>query len=152
MPSAKPKHRISARAKRMWDRLQNWYGDALDQYGPHAPEDWCESIDSLPDLEAERAVLAEIRANHPTFPPRFPEFDAICAHARSPRPGAVIGDSLHQRLCDYALRAHSGLQAWKPWSYERRGGQVTAVNIPREDGSTLRVTVEEYLANNRTET
>ena len=98
---AAPKYRISPRANRVWGKLQDWYGDALDQYGPFPPEDWCEVIDAASN-EAERIAMSEIRAKHTAFPPRFPEFDAI--FSRISRPQTVSGPSIMERLIDFVIR------------------------------------------------
>jgi hypothetical protein len=115
-----PAYRMSARAKRVWGKLQDWYGDALSQYGPFPPQDWCEVIDDLPNVTAERAALSEIRRKHVTFPPRFPEFESIVARASRP---VHTGSSMQERLCAFVLehRSLSVAQLRAPWSYLYRG-------------------------------
>jgi len=116
-----PSYRISPRSKRVWGRLSDWYGDALSQYGPFPPQDWCEVIDELPNAAAERAALSEVRQKHLTFPPRFPEFESIVA--RAGRPTALTGPSMQERLCDFVLRNRtlSDAQRRAPWTYLYRG-------------------------------
>lgn len=115
-----PSYRISARAKRVWSKLQSWYGDALDQYGVWPPQDWCEVIDELANVAMERAALSEIRSKHLTFPPRFPEFESILLRVSRP---ATSGASMQERLCAFVLR-HRSLtvtQLRLPWTYLYRG-------------------------------
>ena len=117
-----PVYRVSARAKRVWGKLQDWYGDALSQYGPFPPQDWCEVIDDeLTNAAMERAALSEIRNKHVTFPPRFPEFAVILARAGRP---VLSGTCMQQRLCDFVLehRTLTDAQLRAPWTYLYRGG------------------------------
>jgi len=115
-----PSYRISTRAKRVWGKLQDWYGDALSQYGPFPPQDWCEVIDDLTNAAMERAALSEIRQKHLTFPPRFPEFESILARVGRP---AVSGPSMQDRLGDFVLKHRSltDAQLRGPWTYLYRG-------------------------------
>lgn len=110
MPNAidrKPSHHVSPRAKRVWDRLQSWYGESMDQYGPFAPKDWCEAIDQM-DAELEKRVLDEVRMRHRLYPPRFPEFDAIVARCKGPK-GNAREQSIVERLADLMMKRY-GLQ------------------------------------------
>jgi hypothetical protein len=127
------KHFTSARAKRVWDRLQNWYGDSLDQYGLAPPRDWCAAIDAMGSEVIEERVMAEIRVEHPVYPPRFPQFDALVAKHCGERGTAP---SVAARLIDYVLK-HKETTRWQrgmPWTLVGRvmgnGIEITGVSVP----------------------
>ena len=67
---------ISARARRVWDRLIGWYGTRVaDTYGEDPPRDWCRMIDRVNDNDVKRA-LSIVRTKHPSHPPTLPEFES----------------------------------------------------------------------------
>jgi len=158
MPNAaKAKHRVSARAKRIWDKLQNWYGDQMDQYGPFAPIDWCEAIDAMDD-EVESRVMDEVRIKHRLYPPRFPQFDEIVARLRNPT-GIDRVPSIFERLSDRMLRLHgaqmSAMQLARPMNFVR-GTPISLVSRaepialvcdadPDADRPAYRVRVEDLI-------
>lgn len=92
----------SVRAKRFWEKLHGWYGSALtEQFGPEPPSDWCALVDDSGN-DVVASALAEIRQRHVTFPPKFPEVDAIFAKLKRPHDASP---SMMDLLSDYALRS-----------------------------------------------
>lgn len=136
-----PKYRISPRAKRVWGKLQSWYGDALDQYGAFPPEDWCEVIDASTQ-QAEHAALAEMRKQHTTFPPRFPEFDALFTKAA--RPLAIDGPTPQERLKEFVIanRTLTMRQLAMPWTFLGQHFDAAPAHDPRHvwPGWGIRIT------------
>ena len=149
---------VSVRAKRLWEKLRDWYGTSLiDQYGDMPPSDWCEMIDGA-DNETVKAALAEIRSKHLTFPPRFPEVDSIFSKLERPS-GGDVGPSMQDRLADYVLRNYqlTPNQLRLPWTYigetfdapgldgkvrRNHGVNITGVVIPADgDAPGYRVMV-----------
>jgi hypothetical protein len=127
-----PKHRISDRAKRVWGKLQDWYGDKLEQFGPFPPQDWCDVIDTM-DLMLERRVLPEIRQRHTTFPPTFPEFEALVKRLKAP---AIAGPSIVERLDEHVMRTRRmTFMQTRQRTWLRRGGDIVGLEVPA-DGDT----------------
>ena len=144
---ARPKHKPSVRAQRVWDRLGDWYGARFaDQYGDLPSQDWCTVIDhtSNDDLVA---VLVQVRQQHVTFPPTLPEFAALVKEVRLPRSNAP---SIAEQLAEFAARTYSltPTQLRGPWTYLYRAaaGQlvVTGLVIAADgDHPGYRVSVED---------
>lgn len=139
--------KVSARAKRFWDKLRDWYGTSLtDQYGMTPPADWCAVVDGATN-DVMRAAMSEIRAKHVTFPPKFPEFDAIVSRLKRP---AIQQPSVAAQLADYVLRTKklSGYQLHMPWRYlHDADGFVCGVEVPAyEDAPGYRVMVADMEA------
>lgn len=109
----------SVRAKRFWEKLRDWYGTALtDQFGDAPPADWCAMVDESPN-EIVASALAEIRQRHVTFPPKFPEVDAIFTKLKRPHDA---NPSMMDLLSDYALRTKSLTQRQlRGWTFLYRG-------------------------------
>lgn len=106
---------VSPRARRVWDRLTEWYGTRVaETYGPNPPRDWCRLVDRSNDFDVKRA-LNTIRTKHPSHPPTLPEFESAL---RRPAPvhrepaDATIQERLvayvvkHYRLTTAQLVAH----------------------------------------------
>ena len=70
-----------AKAEATWKRLCSLYGaDVMERkFGAKAPPDWIEVIGKIQSIDA---VLTDVRAKHPQFPPNLPEFEAL-AKARA---------------------------------------------------------------------
>lgn len=97
--------KISARAKRVWQRLCEWYGNRMaESYGPTPPEDWCDVVDRSGNDVVKRA-LSTIRQNYFDHPPTFPQFEkAFAAPVQAERDS---GPSIQERLCAYVMRHHA---------------------------------------------
>lgn len=112
--------KVSDRAKRFWGRLVGYYGAQLtDKFGASPPPDWCEVIDDASN-ETLRAALVEIRREHVTFPPNFPQFEAIIKRIQRPQD---TGPSVQAQLREFVLR-HRRLtmnQIRQPWRDLYRG-------------------------------
>jgi hypothetical protein len=124
--------KVSARAKRFWDKLRDWYGTILtEQFGESPPGDWCEVIDETSN-DVLRTALAEVRVKHVTFPPRLPEFESIVRKLRRP---AMQGPSTVEQLCNFVLhhRRLTFSQLQQPWKYLRDSdGFCVGVVIPAD--------------------
>lgn len=155
-------HTVSARSARLWSRLQQWYGSRLAEvYGQEPGRDWCELVDAS-DNETVKLVLSQIREKHTTFPPTFPEFDALFAKARAP--SQRTGPTLVDKLCEFVLshRTLTPHQMRAPWTFlsqefdaiagdgkmqTNHGVTITGVLIPPDgDAPGLRVMVEDMNA------
>lgn len=159
-----PKSAISSRAKRVWQRLREWYGARLgEQYGELPPEDWCKVVDRS-DNDAVKRALSIIRSKYLDHPPTFPQFEQAFAPAvQAERDG---GPTVQERLCAYVMRHHArrltAKQIRGPWSYTHKRAQwvddlvrgkgvnrdelaeCTGVIVPADGESAgLRVTVED---------
>lgn len=117
-----PNYTISKRVRGLWGKFSDWYGaDVIaKQFGAIPPQEWCEAIDSIPTRDAMVKVLAEVRAKHVNWPPKFPEFDAIVTKVSRP---AITGPSTQDRLCEFAVKNKSLTRAQlaAPWTYLYRG-------------------------------
>ena len=124
--------KVSARAKRFWDKLRGWYGTILtEQYGEVPPPDWCEVVDDASN-DVLRSALAEVRVKHVTFPPRLPEFESIVRKLKRP---IMQGPSTVEQLCSFVLRTRSltFAQLQQPWKYlHDADGFCTGVVIPAD--------------------
>lgn len=162
--TAQPEYAISKRAHGVWRKFSQWYGgDVMGRhFGELPPREWCEVIDSIRTRQQMEAILADVRAQHVTFPPRFPEFDAIVSrHAKAQQQRS--GPSPAERLGDYVLRRYGSLltptQLRRPWTYIGRsfdaptasgkmvsghGIEITGVIVPADgDAPGYRVMIED---------
>lgn len=148
--SEAPDYTISRRARRLWTKFCEWYGTAemSKQFGLVPPQDWCQAIDDIPDRDAMARVLSAVRTKHPTFPPKFPEFDAIVSNCTKVK-AVFAGPTAQERLKLWVLR-HKSLsrdQLRLPWTYigryfdalgpDRRmtrdyGIEITGVIVPAD--------------------
>jgi len=94
VPETKTKPEPSARAKRVWQRLIEWYGARIvEQYGESPPDDWAARD------RPHRQQFREARpANHPRplfrHPPTLPQFDQAMSPpatvSRGPNPAEIL--------------------------------------------------------------
>jgi hypothetical protein len=127
---ARPKHKVSARAQRVWDRLGDWYGARFaDQYGDLPSQDWCTVIDNTSNDDLV-AVLVQVRQQHVTFPPTLPEFAALVKEVRLPR---LQSPSIAEQLAEFVSKSYSltPAQLRGPWTYlyGSTGGQVVVTGV-----------------------
>lgn len=138
--------KASARARQFWKRMSSWYGATrfAEAYGVEPSEDWCYVIDHASREALERA-LADIRANHPIYPPTFPEFDA--ALVRSSRPQQV-GPSNADRLSAWTLKHRTmSFQQLQGWTFVYRGEECVALDVAADgDAPAFRVRIEDTYA------
>lgn len=145
--SAKP----SARAKRMWDRLQDWYGVRLtEQFGLEPPKDWCDVVDKSDNEQVKRA-LSVIRADYVNFPPTFMQFEK--AFKPAVKPHGQRGPTMAERLSNFVTANYrlTPKQLRGPWKYlsrefdapdvsgkirERNGVEITGVIVPADGESS----------------
>jgi len=143
---------ISPRAKRLWQRLIEWYGTRIiEQYGDAPPEDWSAVIDGVDNDQVKRG-LGIIRSKHAAHPPTFPQF----AEAMTP-PKVEQGPrvtTIEERLCKFAAYNYWDMLTAKqrrgPWTYigkffaatgmdgkthENHGVQTTGVVIDADGDS-----------------
>jgi hypothetical protein len=107
----------SPRARRVWDRLQNWYGSRLtEQFGTEPPPDWCRVVDTHDNDEVKRA-LSVIQAEHQTHPPTFPQFEK--AFKPPVKHAAPRGLSLLEKFSAWIVRNYrlTPTQLRGPWTY-----------------------------------
>jgi hypothetical protein len=156
---------ISARAKRVWQRLVEWYGTRLiEQYGESPPEDWCEAVDTV-DNEAVKRGLASIRSKYIAHPPTFPQFSEAFA---PPRSFGSQTKNTCELLTAFVMRTHGDRltprQIRGPWMYIGRtfdaedgakkvtkdhGYEITGVIIDQDgDSDGLRVMVADMQLEN----
>jgi hypothetical protein len=91
---------VSPRARRVWDRLTEWYGTRLaEMYGPNPPRDWRRLVDRSNDFDVRRA-LNTIRTKHPSHPPTLPEFESAL------RPPPPVHREPHEATLQERLVAH----------------------------------------------
>lgn len=116
-----PEYTISKRARGVWKKFTQWYGGDViaKHFGEIPPQEWCEVIDSIRTRPQMEAILAEIRAKHVTFPPRFPEFEAIVAqHAKALQRSGPLAQ---ERIAAYVLSKYGSrltpTQIRRPWTY-----------------------------------
>lgn len=141
-------HFVSNRAKRVWQRLSEFYGARIvDQFGTVPPEPWCEAIDKATDAAIQTA-LVRVRSVHLQYPPTLPELEAALAAAEPPR--SITAIDLKSALCAWIVK-HRKLtprQMMGPWTWRGRvsdaagpdkkvwkdwGVEFTGVEIP-DDG------------------
>ena len=151
----RPKHKASARARQLWDRLSDWYGVRFaDQYGDEPSRDWCGIVDRTTPQEIIR-VLTLIRRRHVTFPPTLPEFAALVKEVREEQALGPRKASTEELLTDFVVKHRTLTQQQMlgpAWSYLYRGtpdGGVicTGVEIAKCDAPAgFRVMVEDMNA------
>lgn len=153
MTAPMPDYTITARVRGVWKKLADWYGaDVITKnFGAFPPREWCEEIDAIKTRAQLDQVLGNMRMAHPTFPPRFPQFEAIVA--KVVHPVSTDGPSIQERLASYALRNHRPTphQLRSPWTYLFRGSRsagdfaITGVVIPADpvQGAPILVRVED---------
>ena len=135
----------SARARRVWKRLTDWYGARLgEMFGEEPPPDWCEIVDQA-DNEPIKTGLSKIRTTYTAHPPTLPQFAAAMRPARHV---LEVGPSNAERLAEFAMRQVgrqlTPKQIREPWLYggerfaatnakgeidPRGGARVTSVSI-----------------------
>lgn len=125
---------ISARSKRFWKRLVEWYGVRVtEQYGELPPEDWCELVDESSNEIVKRA-LSLIRQRYVQYPPTLPQFEQCLAPTR-----VVAGPSSADRLCAHVMRTIGTRLTEKqravPWTYLGSSDGIAGVVIP-DDGDS----------------
>lgn len=102
MTAPMPDYTITRRVHAVWKKLSDWYGaDAIAKnFGAIPPREWCEAIDGIATRQVLDQVLAEVRAKHVIFPPRFPEFEAIVAKVARPAKTTQLreNDAMWQQL------------------------------------------------------
>ncbi len=118
----------SARAKRVWQRLIEWYGTRLaEQYGETPPADWSEVVDNA-DNEAVKRALTVIRSKYVAHPPTFPQFAEAMAPVR--KANGPRQPTVQDRLCEYVMRTIgtrlTPTQMRGPWTF--RGRSFAAAN------------------------
>lgn len=149
-PPSRRKHKPSARAQRVWDRLGDWYGVRFaDQYGDLPSQDWCTVIDNSTNEDLV-AVLVRVRQEHVTFPPTLPEFAALVKEVRTPRFNVP---SVAERLSEFVARRYAltPAQLCRPWTFVYRAAEgqavVTGLIIDADgDHAGYRVSVEDMQA------
>lgn len=114
-----PKHTVSPRAKRLWQRLIEWYGARItEQFGEVPPEDWCATIDGV-DNETVKRGLTIIRTKYMVYPPTLPQFDDAMAPAKTAK--GAREPTVQERLCAYVARSYGDMltpkQLAMPWTY-----------------------------------
>lgn len=122
-------HRVSARAKRVWKRLAEFYGARIvEQFGSIPPKPWCDAVDSHEDSSVQ-AALVKIRASHLQFPPTLPEFEAALRSVAAP--AKESGPDRKAALVEWIVRNKplTAMQKAKPWTW--RGKMFDA---PGPDG------------------
>ena len=120
----------SARAKRLWQRLIEWYGTRIiEQYGAQPPDDWCQVIDEA-DNDTVKRGLSVIRSRYVQHPPTYPQFEQAF------RPGvtAPTGPGPADRLCAHIMRTFgarlTAKQVRGPWTYiGTPAGEISGVVI-----------------------
>lgn len=114
---------VSARARRVWQRLGEWYGARLsEQFGPEPPHDWCRLVDRSSNTDIQRA-LATVRSKHVSHPPTLPEFD-LALQPQAPPHREPNAATVQERLVAYIVKRHHPLskeQLIAQWTflYER---------------------------------
>lgn len=144
------KHKPSARAQRVWDRLGDWYGARFaDQFGDIPSQDWCSIIDRVSNDDLV-AVLMRVREEHVSFPPTLPEFAALVKELRVPR---VRKPSTQEQLATFVSRNYqlTPAQMSRPWTFLYKacpGGAVITGVVIDADGERpgYRVSVEDMQA------
>ena len=112
-----PKATISPRAKRLWERLIQWYGARLvDQYGDAPPPDWCDVVDRI-DNDGVKRGLSIIRNRYVQHPPTLPQFE----QAMKPDTTFCTGPNAAARLSAHVMlhygRRLTTKQISRAWTY-----------------------------------
>lgn len=125
---------ISARAKKMWKRMTEWYGVRFTEtYGAEPPDDWRKAVDRNDNAAVIRG-LAIIRKRYLEHPPTLPQFEQalnpVAAADHRPSPGDLLCKFAMQKV---GLRL-SAKQISRPWDYfGSADGAISGVIIP-DDG------------------
>lgn len=147
-----PNPTVSVRAKRVWQRLIEWYGTRLaEQYGKAPPPDWCEVIDSV-DNAIVRRGLTIIRSKYAAHPPTFPQFAEALALNKTE--GGDKEPTVADNLARYVTHNYGDMLTPKqlrgPWTYigkrfaapnakgetvEKQGIEITGVVIDADGDS-----------------
>lgn len=134
---------LSARAKKTWRRLTEWYGIRfVEQYGKDPPEDWWRLIDKT-DNDTIRRGLAIVRRRYLEFPPTLPQFEQAM-HPAISQPNTPSPADL---LCKFIMTKYGARltdkQIREPWTYfGTRGGEIAGVTIPADgERAGYRITV-----------
>lgn len=120
-----PDHTVTQRSKGVWRKLIQWYGGdkITKEFGAIPPREWCEAIDSIGTREALAKIMTEVRHKHVTFPPRFPEFEAIVNRFSRPLQ-TVDGPTVMEQLHDFVVRTKKLSRTQHlaaSWNYLYRG-------------------------------
>jgi hypothetical protein len=124
----KPKHRITDRAQKFWDRLIDWYGASkMSDFGDWPGPDLCKLVDAIRSRDDMGALLSNIRSKHPQWPPTFNEIEALVRSLVAP---AVDWSKVFAALADHALKTRKltpRQQMGIPrWTYSPRGVRIPA--------------------------
>lgn len=91
----------SPRARRVWDRLREWYPDRFIKLnGPRCTADWGRLIDKA-ENDVVKLALAELRRESPAHPPTFPMFERVMLRASRPK---VARASVIEKIADWVVR------------------------------------------------
>lgn len=144
---------ISPRAKKMWQRLIEWYGTRIiEQYGEAPPPDWVEAVDAV-DNDVIRRGLTTIRSKYVAHPPTFPQFAEAIAPAK--RANGVKESTVADQLCAYVSRCYGDMLTPKqlrgPWTYIGKTmegfSEITGVVVdPDGDSQGYRIMVADMVA------
>lgn len=95
----------SKRALAGWKRLADTYGlDTMERkYGTRVPRDWCEVLDGINRKRLD-AVMVQVRAKHPAFPPSLGEFEAIVRDLDPPVSHSTVEPTMAERLTAFVAR------------------------------------------------
>lgn len=156
-----PEHHVSARAKRVWKRLAEFYGArVIEQFGALPPDPWCKVIEAYDDDAISRALI-NIQTSHLQYPPTLPEFSAALS-AAIPK---AVSDKPDVRidLTNFVMRNYPDIGCG-PWKWivrwfdapgadgkmrSNHGVEYLGVIIPRGEGEpSLRVMVEDMQLEN----
>lgn len=135
--------KVSVRAKKVWTRLKEWYGQRFaEQYGDVPPEDWRRLVDKTDNTAIARAMQI-VRKRYLEFPPTLPQFEQALnpsvAEAKKPSPADL--------LCKWIMRHNSARLTDKqirlPWDwFGTPNGEIAGVNIPADgDHQGFRFTI-----------
>lgn len=124
----KPAHEITTRAQGVWDRLIDWYGvSKMADFGDWPGPDLCKLIDGLRTRDAMGTFLANIRNNHPQWPPTFAQMEQIVRGIVVP---TVDWNRLNEQLIAHVLRTRTLTPLQRagkpPWTFAPRGVQIHA--------------------------
>lgn len=137
-------HSPSPRAKRVWQRMVQWYGARVaEQYGDSPPIDWCRAVDGADDTTVQRA-LSLIKTRHLDHPPTLPQFEAVMR----PTEAATRGPTQNEQLVAYVMKSYGSRltpkQIREPWDYARdRDGELVAIVPADGDSASVKVTTLE---------
>lgn len=150
MTAKAPEYPISKRVQQVWKKLSDWYSAATiaREFGAIPPQEWCELIDSIRARKDLDRVLTAMRQKHVTFPPRFPEFEAIVESVIRP-PTLRGGPTTQEQLVAFVTRTkpltRNQLRGWQfLYAGPRGAAECVGVVIPADgDQPGYRVTVED---------